>query len=402
MERWAAASVLCFCLGEGIAVSPGEVEIPDVSELAFIRGDASADGFLTITDPLAVLNRLFIARASSILCMDAADANDDGTINLSDPVFLLGHLFLGSAPPPRPYPQCGVDGTFDAIDCGRYSPCARPQVYVNSIGVRFVYIPPGSFIMGSPETERSREPHACNRRTPPPPWCGDETQHQVTLTCGFYIGATEVTVGQFERIMGYNPNERCNSWVPEPNELNQMTTEPDEVAAECVSWEEAMDFCRRMSDLEGLPAEAYRLPTEAEWEYAARAGTTTRFWYGDLLECLDWVGEACVGFEDYEFWSFDQSCYPCPAGQKKPNPWGLSDVHGNVGEWVLDWAAPYPEGEVVDPVGPDQGERKVARGGGHHFRQYGRSAARNFKAPTSHIGGFRMVRSLCHVPGLTE
>jgi formylglycine-generating enzyme required for sulfatase activity len=175
----------------------------------------------------------------------------------------------------------------------------------NSIGMKLRLIPAGEFMMGSPGAERSDD---------------DETQHRVTLTKPFYLGVTEVTQEQYQKVMGTNPSQFKGPQNP----------------VEKVSCADAVEFCRKLS---AMPAEktaghVYRLPTEAEWEYACRAGTTTSYSFGDSVLQLSEYG-----------WLNDNSYSSThPVGEKKPNAWGLYDMHGNVWEWCQDWHGADPSG----------------------------------------------------------
>jgi len=234
---------------------------------------------------------------------------------------------------------------------------------VNSIGMVLVPIPAGEFMMGSPESEEDRQ--------------NDETQHCVTLTKSFHLGRIEVTQEQWKAVMGTTP------WKRKP-----FVKEGDDYPASYVSWNDAVNFCRKLSKKEGVE---YRLPTEAEWEYACRAGTTTVYSFGD--------DEAQLG--EYAWYVKNASPrekYPHIVGQKKTNPWGLHDMHGNVDEWCQDWYAyrRYPSGDVTDPVGPDSALHRVHRGGSWilHAR-YCRSAVRLWRPPSYRFSflGFRVLRS---------
>lgn len=206
----------------------------------------------------------------------------------------------------------------------------EPKI-TNSIGMTFVYIKPGTFIMGSPFVETDRE--------------SDETQHEVTLKKGFYMQSTEVTQGQWRAVMGNNPSYFSNCG--------------DDCPVEQVTWNDVQEFIRRLNQKEGVIS--YRLPTEAEWEYAARAGSTTAFNTGNCL-------------------STDQANYDgnfplsnCQQGKSRtttvrvgafpPNGWGLYDIHGNVWEWCQDWYDIYPSDKINDPAGPLSGSFRVLRGG---------------------------------------
>jgi formylglycine-generating enzyme required for sulfatase activity len=245
-----------------------------------------------------------------------------------------------------------------------------PRELRNSIGMEFVLIQAGTFQMGSPATEPGRD--------------DDEGPvHQVTISQPFYLGKYEVTQGQWQAVMGNNPSDLsgCGATCPMAG----------------VSWNGAQNFIAELNRQEGT--DVYRLPTEAEWEYAARAGTQTVYHFGNAasdLEFYAWYGEAL----------FFGGIHP--VGQKRPNEWGLYDMHGNVWEWVADWYGAYPRGPVTDPRGPSTGVSRVTRGG--HWdgaARYCRVANRNRGpySPSFHIGdsggsggvhffyGFRLART---------
>ncbi|MEO2016016.1 MAG: formylglycine-generating enzyme family protein [Fuerstiella sp.] len=237
---------------------------------------------------------------------------------------------------------------------------------VNSVGMLLVPIPAGEFQMGSPASEADRK--------------SDETQHQVKITKPFYLGVYEVTQQQYEQVMSSKPSEFKGPQNP----------------VEKVSWNDAVEFCRKLSSLpeEKAAGFVYRLPTEAEWEYSCRAGTQTAYSFGD--------SESELG--DYAWYGkFGGTTHP--VGGKKPNPWGLYDMHGNVGEWCQDWRGMYPSGPVTDPTGASSGQSRVVRGGGWYFFAHNaRSAHRHGRTPeypksksySSHWEatlGFRVLRS---------
>ncbi|HSA12170.1 MAG TPA: formylglycine-generating enzyme family protein [Candidatus Paceibacterota bacterium] len=237
-----------------------------------------------------------------------------------------------------------------------------------SVTTNMIYIPPGSFTMGSPTSEVDRWP--------------EETQHTVVLTRGFYMGKYPVRQSEYLAVMGVNPS-RFPPTNGYPNNLN--------CPVEQVSWSDATNYCAKFTQQEAAagrlaPGWHYRLPTEAEWEYVCRAGTTTRFSYGD--------DPGYVNLTAYAWYWNNGMVTTHPVGQKMPNPWGFSDVHGNVLEWCLDWYGTYPSGTVTDPQGPSSGQDRVCRGG-HYFHSAGncRSAQRDHKTPTmvSDKIGFRLV-----------
>lgn len=228
-----------------------------------------------------------------------------------------------------------------------------------------VWIPPGQFVMGSDLAFDSDAG-------------GDELeQTTVTFTKGFFMGKYEVTQGEYLAVVGANPS----SFAGDPN-----------LPVDSVSWNLATNFCRLLNIQEAgagrLPAGyAYRLPTEAEWEYAARAGSTNRFSWGNdvnytVLTNYAWYTENSEGGTHL-------------VGQKIPNAWGLYDTAGNVCEWCLDWYVDsYPGGSVVDPQGPGSGSARIFRGGSHADEPpFCRAAARNSINPatTLNIFGLRVV-----------
>ncbi len=229
-------------------------------------------------------------------------------------------------------------------------------------GINFIYISPGSFMMGSPVDESGRYEN--------------ETQHQVTLTHGFYLQTTEVTQGQWAAVMKGNPSffSSCG----------------DECPVEQVSWDDVEQFIRKLNQLDGAK---YRLPTEAEWEYACRAGNTEAFANGGItdLECnrdsnLDTVAWFCG--------NSDKTTHA--VAQKKPNALGLYDMHGNVSELCQDWYGDYPSSQTKDPHGPASGIDRVVRGGGWDAQaRHCRSACRGALSPGEHSYGvgFRLVRT---------
>jgi formylglycine-generating enzyme required for sulfatase activity len=190
----------------------------------------------------------------------------------------------------------------------------------NSIGLELKLLPTGKFTMGSSEG-------------------GDETAHQGTLTRPFYLGVYEVTQEQYERVMGKNSSYFEGALNP----------------VEQVSWEDAVEFCQKLSALpeEQAAGRVYRLPTEAEWEYACRAGSTTKYSFGDNDSQL----------EDHAWFGQNSGSKTHPVGEKEPNAWGLYDMHGNVWEWCSDWYGEYPRIAVSDPTGPKEGSLRVSRGG---------------------------------------
>ncbi len=233
------------------------------------------------------------------------------------------------------------------------------SIITNSVGMRLTLIPSGEFVMGSPDSESERG--------------ADEVRHRVTISRPFYLGVYEVTQAEYKSVTGRNPS------------AHKGPTNP----VEQVNWDEANEFCRKLSELpaEKAAGHRYRLPTEAEWEYACRAGTTTAYGFGNdkvLLHEFGWFsGNSGVTRLH-------------PVGRKKPNAWGLYDMHGNVWEWCHDWYGPFTNDHVVDPTGPTSGDVRVDRGGSwHYIGRFCRSASRYRFTPAQRISvlGFRVLRT---------
>jgi len=234
---------------------------------------------------------------------------------------------------------------------------ADQKIITNSIGMEFVQIPAGEFDMGSPSNEKDRD--------------SDEGPvHHVKISNAFYIGKYEVTQKQWHDVMGTSPSY----------------FKGDDLPVEQVSWNDVQDYIKKLNEKEGV--NKYRLPTETEWEYSARAGTTTSYSFGD--------DESKLG--DYA-WYFDNSGRePHEVGQKKPNPWGLYDMHGNVWEWVQDiYKNSYSGAPTDGSAWEGSGSLRVVRGGSWpaYFRAgYCRSARRLSDAPGDRVInlGFRLLR----------
>jgi len=234
-----------------------------------------------------------------------------------------------------------------------------PESLKNSIGIELKLIPAGTFMMGQAEKGPGMFEGVEN-----------ETPHQVTLSKPYYMGVTEVTNAQWEAVMG------------------RITTTPskwkdDNRPVMRVSWLEAVMFCRKISELpnERKAGRHYRLPTEAEWEYACRAGSKTKWSFGDNESKLGqyaWFLNNSSSPHPVGNWT------PHPVGQKKPNAWGLFDMHGNAREWCSDWYDEYGQDAVTDPRGPSEDAvQRVVRGGGYGDMPWScRSAARQRAEPT--------------------
>jgi len=291
---------------------------------------------------------------------------------------------------------------------------------INSLGMKLVLIRRGTFQMGSPAGEKGH-------------YDGEGPQHEVEITKDFYLGKFAVTRGQFRQFVedtgyktdaekdgmggwGYDETQDGKGGFPQKDIYNWRRTgfeQTDEHPVVNVSWNDAQAFCQWLGRKE---AKAYRLPTEAEWEYACRAGTSTRFYSGDedgdvgrvaniadrsLAAKWDHSGlhnpdfkKALISWLGEVSWS-DGYPFTAPVGQFPPNAWGLCDMHGNVFQWCSDWsdAKYYGRSPRVDPQGPSDGKFRVLRGGSWlDYPRYCRSAYRGALEPTDrwHVTGFRV------------
>lgn len=269
--------------------------------------------------------------------------------------------FLGrSFPLPRPGGMlfvCGFAPTLLASAPGNHA--------IADLKLELIWVAPGTFTMGSPADEPQR-----NKAEGP--------QTRVTLSKGYWLGRTEVTQTQYEAVMGMNPST--------------LKTAGGDAPAERVSWLDAMKFCRKLTERERTAGRlpdgyAFTLPTEAQWEYACRAGTTGS--YAGEPNAMGWFNGNSDGTTH-------------PVATKKPNAWGFHDMSGNVLEWCLDWYGAYPGGAVADPRGPERGHYRVARGGSWRADiQVGRSAARagGSAGRLDYTLGFRLALSVVESPG---
>ena len=316
----------------------------------------------------------------------APQVQDGRTVKrVAIPVVLLALLGVAAcgddqdptAPAPPPWAKLAPEQIAEAKKHG------VPVAFENDIGMRFVLIPAGTFLMGSSESERRAFSRPASYTDSRPDWYTDaESQHRVTLTSPFYMSVHEVTNADYRSYKPLHPfSERFD-----------RDTQP----AVDVSWIHATRYADWLSREDA--ARTYALPTEAQWEYACRAGTTTAYAFGDTI-------------------SPDQACYSAdPPGTPRlvttdvgsfaPNGWGLRDMHGNALEWCRDWYySVYRAGPIADPLGPESGTHKVLRGGSWSFwAGYVRSARRWWSDPGRRAGpcnfvvarnlGFRLISPL--------
>ena len=249
-------------------------------------------------------------------------------------------------------------------------------VITNTIGMKLALIPAGEFVMGSPDSDDL----ALNDEKP---------RHRVRIAHPFYLGIHEVTESEWAGMMESTPRK---DRIP-----LRLFKEGDRYPATHVSWDDATEFCRKLTERERHAGrlgagESYRLPTEAEWEYACRAGTTTRYQFGDGEDSLGEYAWYAANAEDVG------EKYPHAVGRKRANAWGLFDMHGNVWEWCGDWYGKeyYGESPGTDPQGSSKGSDRVRRGGSWlHSASYCPSALRLRRAPSDRqrFLGFRVARS---------
>ena len=254
---------------------------------------------------------------------------------------------------------------FGMIQLGCQVGAQSPKTITNSVGMKLVLIPKGTFQMGSPIEEEGAS--------------NDEEQHQVTISKDYYLGVYEVTQAQYEKVMGNNPSHFQGAEVGNENA---------DLPVEMVSWDDAVEFCKKLSELpdEKKAGRVYRLPTEAEWEYACRVGSKTAYSFDDEEGLLP----------EYGWFSRNSSRRTHTVGLLEPN-----DMHGNVWEWCSDWYEEYPKGAVSDPVGAKEGSSRVYRGGSWlNFAANCRSANRRRNDPSDRSNGigFRLALSSSGIP----
>lgn len=279
----------------------------------------------------------------------------------------------------------------------------------NSIGMKLVAIPAGDFMMGSSaedirrlsqfdeEVGKKKSEAASQQEALLEKFEGkleltesQGPQHRVTISKSYYLGAHEVTQQDFLTVMGYNPSAHASTGVLKDRLVGRDTKRHP---VDSVLWEDAAEFCRQLSS---LPAEiaagrTYRLPTEAEWEYACRAGTTTSFYWGERA--------AAKVREQREYGPLTETSgkVTWPVGLKEANPWGLYDMTGNVTEWCADWfdAKAYQRKTFVDPQGPTSGDERVLRGAAVSWQAHRMRSAARYKFPPETFHKFRGFRVAC-------
>jgi formylglycine-generating enzyme required for sulfatase activity len=286
-----------------------------------------------------------------------------------------------------------------------------------------VWIPPGTFIMGSPASEPLRK-------------ADESPQTQVTLTKGFWLGQTMVTIGQWKSVMGLDVRGQLEKMLHDDTLYNlgdkrqtvrdfmrfsrdadsgqYLAGEDENLPMYFVSWNDAMEFCKKLNDDEhanGLLPKGYEynLPTEAQWEYTCRAGTTDATYAGLLvvqgrrapvLDNIAWYGaNSPDGYIGKGFKVSGLNGGPHPVAQKQPNAWGLYDMSGNLWEWCRDWYGPYLGGSLTDPGGPATGTDRVNRGGSFGSGPRDERSANRAKNPQAEASAYRGFRlALCPEP----
>jgi formylglycine-generating enzyme required for sulfatase activity len=279
----------------------------------------------------------------------------------------------------------------------------------NSIGMTLVRIPSGKFKMGSTRAERAAILALLKKeKEEPAEWLKAEApRHDVEITKEFWLAIYEVTQRQFEDVMGYNPSHFSRNGKGKPGVTYYDHSQPgggkskvpedtDNFPVENVSWEEATEFCKKLTSRSGEHGRKYRLPTEAEWEYACRGGAPTyqAYHFGNSISSK----QANFNLK-YPLSEADMDDYlerPCKVGSYEKNRFGLYDMHGNVWEWCADWFDKdyYGRSPAKDPPGPPRGADRVVRGGSWRFHNLlCRSAHRSKHSPTyrSRYLGFRVV-----------
>lgn len=328
-----------------------------------------------------------------------------------------------------PWARCGLAlGLAVLAGCSTPPAAQPPKTLRNSLGMELVWIPAGEFTMGNLATAEQMQQHFAGYEARRLQDLQDETPaHRVRITRGFYMERTEVTVGQFRQFLaasghvpesvadgtggyGYNPaydpattarGDAFEGRQPRYSWQNPGFAQTDAHPVVNITWHDAQALARWLSQQEGR---SYRLPTEAEWEYACRAGSQTQFHSGDAPASLAAVAnlfdqDAAVNWPRWQAQALpyaDGFAFTAPVAQFAANALGLHDMHGNAWEWTADWHADdyYAHAPVDDPQGPAEGEVRVRRGGSWHtWPLYARCSYRNWNAPSTRytLVGMRLV-----------
>ncbi len=345
-------------------------------------------------------------------------------------MLLLAAALAGcSAPPPAPPPAVAAPPAQAVVQAPALPQADSGAAFTDRLGMRFVRVPAGEFMMGSAESPQALAkafPHAERRRLTD--LADEQPVHRVRLTRDFWLGAHEVTVGQFRQFVqasgyvpesvrdgsgayGFNPRydpsrtqrgDLFEGRDPRYSWQNPGFAQTDAHPVVNVTWNDAVAMARWLSEREGV---TYRLPTEAEWEYAARAGSRTRYPGGDdpqvLLRSANTFDRETAlrwpRWRDQAGHGSDGHAFTAPVGSYAPNAFGLYDMIGNVWEWCADWYAEdyYRRSPTDDPAGPASGKVRVRRGGSWHtWPLYARVAFRNWNTPETRyvLLGFRLLR----------
>ena len=354
---------------------------PDMAQLTTLDLEINPLTTLVLSEPLAATN--LAGTVASLQNQGVSVFTYPLTVQLVQPRTLVGAFQFGITGPPGVYTVLGskdlvawsvvgtASNTLGSVAftdvTAQFSPHKFYRALLQNPPTNMVFVPPGTFNLGTPTNEVNRQ-------------ADEGPQTTVTISHGFWMGKYEVTQGEYQAVIGSNPSGF-------PGDLNRPV--------ESVSWLDATNYCARLTQQELTaghipPGSHFRLPTEAELEYAARAGTTTRFSYGDDPNFTNLINHA--------WYAANSGFGTHPVGQKAPNPWGLFDLEGNVWEWCQDWYGPYPGGSVTDPQGPASSalDVKVIRGGAWDaFAEDCRSGRRLTEGVspfiTDFILGFRVV-----------
>ena len=327
-----------------------------------LLGDVDKDGRITFFDAVLVMFHAF--SPSVPLTVESAialgDVDGDGRVTVDD-AWLIATYVVDPSDPAVASVRIGqpIDASGMVVVGETRSFSLPVAAGYAPLSMEFVWIPPGEFQMGSPESEEGR-------------FDDEGPVHEVGITRGFWLGKYEVTQGEWEAVMGRNPSDYTGD-----------ARRP----VDSVSWLDVHEFIAKLNDASG--SSVYRLPSEAEWEYACRAGTSTRWSLGKE------DGDDASLLSKYAWYNCNDGCDTKAVGGKLPNGWGLYDMHGNVFEWVQDWYGAYNSVRRVDPEGASSGSLRVKRGGSfNNFAQSLRSANRGFSSPDYryHNIGVRLVR----------